>query len=152
MPRFRKKPARWPQRLVENNRQDEGGRVYVGPRRTCDMGRVNSSSVAPAKRRNSRPDNHSITEETARLKEQNQQLLDLTEWRSASIAHLAHELRTPLTSILGFSEILLSQEDLTDAQRNFCERIQNSAHQLQRTLNELAELSRAEVPPHKKRL
>jgi len=114
------------------------------------MGSANSRSAAPAKRRNSRPDNHSTVEETARLKEQNQQLLDLTEWRSASIAHLAHELRTPLTSILGFSEILLSQEELSDSQRNFCERIQNSAHQLQRTLTELAELSRTEVPPSKK--
>jgi signal transduction histidine kinase len=65
------------------------------------------------------------------------------------MAHLAHELRTPLTSILGFSEIMLSQEELSDAQRNFCERIQNSAHQLQQTLNELAELSRTETPPQK---
>jgi signal transduction histidine kinase len=63
------------------------------------------------------------------------------------MAHLAHELRTPLTSILGFSEILLSQEKLTDAQRNFCERIQNSAHQLQRSLNQLAELSRLDTKP-----
>lgn len=62
------------------------------------------------------------------------------------MAHLGHELRTPLTSILGFSEILLSQEQLTDAQRNFCERIQNSAQQLQRTLNHMADLSRMDVP------
>ena len=80
------------------------------------------------------------------LKEENRKLLDLAEWRSASMAHLAHELRTPLTSILGFSEILLSQEQLTEAQRNFCERIQNSAQQLQRTLNHLADLSRVETP------
>ena len=66
------------------------------------------------------------------------------------MAHLAHELRTPLTSILGFSEILLSQEELSDSQRNFCERIQNSAHQLQRTLNELSDLSRVEARPRSK--
>lgn len=76
------------------------------------------------------------------LREQVRRLEEMHECRSASIAHLAHELRTPLTSILGFSEIMLSQEKLTDSQRNFCERIQNSAHQLQRTLNQLAELSR----------
>jgi signal transduction histidine kinase len=109
------------------------------------MGRVTSSKVAATRRGKSRNDNHSIEEENARLKEQNRQLLDHSEWRSASMAHLAHELRTPLTSILGFAEILLSQEKLTDAQRNFCERIQNSAQQLQRTLDELAELSRAEA-------
>jgi len=114
------------------------------------MGRVSSSKVAATRRRNSDHDNHSIEEENTRLKAQNRQLLDHTEWRSASMAHLAHELRTPLTSILGFAEILLSQEKLTDAQRNFCERIQNSAHQLQRTVDEVAELSRAEAKPNMK--
>lgn len=112
------------------------------------MGRVNSRKIAVADAATAHSENHSLEEENAQLKEQNRKLLDLTEWRSASMAHLAHELRTPLTSILGFSEIMLSQEELTDAQRNFCERIQNSAQQLQRTLNELAELSRTETPPH----
>jgi signal transduction histidine kinase len=114
------------------------------------MGRVNSKSAAAAKRRDSRDDDHLLEDENARLKAQNRELHDLTEWRSASMAHLAHELRTPLTSILGFSEILLNQEQLTEAQRNFCERIQNSAQQLQRTLNELSELSRAEARPSSK--
>ena len=111
------------------------------------MGRVKSTPAASTKRANSRLGNNSLEVENSKLKQENQKLLDLSQWRSASIAHLAHELRTPLTSILGFSEILLSQEELTDAQRNFCERIQNSAQQLQRTLNDLAELSRREPPP-----
>src|SRR5437660_2511667 len=114
------------------------------------MGRVNTSATASKKAGKKRQDNHSLELEYSQLKAQNQRLLDLAEWRSASMAHLAHELRTPLTSILGFSEILLGQEQLTDAQRNFCERIQNSAQQLQRTLSELAELSRTDSPPDKK--
>ena|ERR1044072_1277084 len=111
------------------------------------MRRANSKSVAPVKARKTNDGNHSLEGENAKLKEENRKLQDLTEWRSASIAHLAHELRTPLTSILGFSEIMLGQEELTDSQRNFCQRIQNSAHQLQQTLNDLAELSRAEKLP-----
>jgi len=106
------------------------------------MGRVNTSAAVPTKAEKKRQRNHSLEQ----LKEENRKLLDLAEWRSASMAHLAHELRTPLTSILGFSEILLSQEQLTEAQRNFCERIQNSAQQLQRTLNHMADLSRMETP------
>jgi signal transduction histidine kinase len=93
---------------------------------------------------NSSP-SESLEQVNAELSKQNFKLRALAERRSASLAHLAHELRTPLTSILGFSEILLSQEKLTDAQRNFCERIQNSAHQLQNSLNQLAELSRWEI-------
>ena len=54
-------------------------------------------------------------------------------------------LRTPLTSILGFAEIMLNQEQLNEAQRNFCERIQNSALQLQANLTQLSDLSRLEA-------
>ena len=83
--------------------------------------------------------------EKVALEEQNQKLKQAAEYRSAFLARLAHELRTPLTSILGFSEILLTQEQLTEAQRGFCERIQNSAHQLQSSLNQLSDLSRLEA-------
>jgi signal transduction histidine kinase len=79
------------------------------------------------------------------LEEQNQKLKQAAEYRSAFLARLAHELRTPLTSILGFSEILLTQEELSEAQRGFCERIQNSAQQLQLSLNQLSDLSRLEA-------
>ena len=91
-----------------------------------------------------------LEERIAALESENLKLRSLAEHHSASISHLTHELRTPLTSILGFAEIMLSQEKLTDAQRNFCERIQNSAQQLQRSLNELSELSRAIVSSESK--
>jgi signal transduction histidine kinase len=81
----------------------------------------------------------------AALEDENRKLKQVAEYRSAFLARLAHELRTPLTSILGFSEILLSQEELSEAQRGFCERIQNSAHQLQGSLNQLSDLSRLEA-------
>src|SRR6266404_5490353 len=79
------------------------------------------------------------------LEERNRKLQQVAEYRSAFLARLSHELRTPLTSILGFSEILLIQEDLTEAQRGFCERIQTSARQLQASLNQLSDLSRLEA-------
>jgi two-component system, OmpR family, sensor histidine kinase VanS len=79
------------------------------------------------------------------LHSQIRELQQTTKYRSLFLARLAHELRTPLTSIMGFSEILLSQEKLTDAQRGFCERIQSSAHQLQSSLNQLSDLARLEA-------
>ena len=79
------------------------------------------------------------------LQKQIRELLQLAKYRSLFLARLAHELRTPLTSILGFSEIMLSQEKLTDAQRGFCERIQSSAQQLQSSLNQLSDLARLEA-------
>jgi len=61
------------------------------------------------------------------------------------VARMSHELRTPLTSILGFSEILLDQEELTDTQRRFCQKVQDSGFQLQASLNQLVDLSRLEA-------
>jgi signal transduction histidine kinase len=86
-----------------------------------------------------------LQEQKVALEEQNRKLQQVAEYRSAFLARLSHELRTPLTSILGFSEILLTQEELTEAQRGFCERIQNSARQLQANLNQLSDLSRLEA-------
>src|SRR5438034_2711888 len=108
------------------------------------------NQTAPGVLEPSDANNSGLKRIDAELEEQNRKLRELFERRSASLSHLAHELRTPLTSILGFSEILLSQEQLSAAQRNFCERIQNSAHQLQNTLNQLSELSRVELPPEDK--
>jgi signal transduction histidine kinase len=79
------------------------------------------------------------------LQNQIRELQQTTRYRSLFLARLAHELRTPLTSILGFSEIMLSQEKLTDPQRGFCERIQSSAHQLESSLNQLSDLARVEA-------
>src|SRR3979409_319048 len=86
-----------------------------------------------------------LQRQKAILEEQNRKLQQVPEYCSAFLARLSHELRTPLTSILGFSEILLTQEELSDAQRSFCERIQNSARQLQANLNQLSDLSRLEA-------
>lgn len=78
------------------------------------------------------------------LQRENEELRRNAQYRSLFLSRLAHELRTPLTSILGFSEILLLQEELTAAQRGFCERIQSSAKQLQAHLNQLSDLAKLE--------
>jgi len=110
--------------------------------------RTSKSNELPRAERDERKDQELTVDELrlmhAALTEENRKLKLLAEYRSAFLARLAHELRTPLTSILGFAEIMLSQEELTEAQRNFCERIQNSAQQLQMNFNQLADLSRLE--------
>jgi signal transduction histidine kinase len=82
---------------------------------------------------------------TAELEEANRELRRVSHYRSLFLARMSHELRTPLTSILGFSEILLDQEELTDAQRRFCQKVQDSGFQLQASLNQLVDLSRIEA-------
>ncbi|HKC64194.1 MAG TPA: HAMP domain-containing sensor histidine kinase, partial [Pyrinomonadaceae bacterium] len=79
------------------------------------------------------------------LEEANRELRHVAHYRSLFLARMSHELRTPLTSILGFAEILLDHEDLTECQRRFCEKIQSSGLQLQTSLNQLVDLSRLEA-------
>src|SRR2546430_11454332 len=112
------------------------------------MGRSRSNAVGHAAENDARvidaASMDGLRQRVATLEEEKQKLQQLVEYRSMFLSRLAHELRTPLTSILGFSEILISQERLTETQRSFCERIQNSAQQLQLTLNQLADLARLE--------
>lgn len=86
-----------------------------------------------------------LTKRTAELEEANRELQRVSHYRSLFLARMSHELRTPLTSILGFSEILLDQEELTDTQRRFCQKVQDSGLQLQASLNQLVDLSRIEA-------
>ncbi|HLO01116.1 MAG TPA: HAMP domain-containing sensor histidine kinase [Pyrinomonadaceae bacterium] len=84
---------------------------------------------------------------TMALEEANRELRYVSHYRSLFLARMSHELRTPLTSILGFTEIMLDQEKLTEPQQRFCQKIQSSGMQLLTTLNQLVDLSRLEAGP-----
>jgi signal transduction histidine kinase len=86
-----------------------------------------------------------LKKRTDELEEANRELRRVSHYRSLFLARMSHELRTPLTSILGFSEILLDQEELTETQRRFCQKVQDSGLQLQASLNQLVDLSRIEA-------
>jgi signal transduction histidine kinase len=79
------------------------------------------------------------------LEAANRELRRVAHYRSLFLARMTHELRTPLTSMLGFAEIMLEHENLTDSQRRFCEKIQGSGLQLQTRLTQLVDLSRLEA-------
>jgi signal transduction histidine kinase len=81
---------------------------------------------------------------SAELEAANRELRRVSHYRSLFLARMSHELRTPLTSVLGFTEILLDQEQLTETQQRFCKKIQASGMQLQTSLNQLVDLSRVE--------
>lgn len=88
-----------------------------------------------------------LKQRSVELEDANRELRHVSQYRSLFLARMSHELRTPLTSILGFTEILLDQEKLTEPQRRFCQKIRNSGIQLLTSLNQLVDLSRLEVGP-----
>ncbi|HEU4932591.1 MAG TPA: histidine kinase dimerization/phospho-acceptor domain-containing protein [Pyrinomonadaceae bacterium] len=110
---------------------------------------LNGAAASAATERDSKQREELLIDElkkrTAELEEANRELRRVSHYRSLFLARMSHELRTPLTSILGFSEILLDQEELTETQRRFCQKVQDSGFQLQASLNQLVDLSRLEA-------
>jgi two-component system, OmpR family, sensor histidine kinase VanS len=59
------------------------------------------------------------------------------------IVNLAHDLRTPLTSVLGYIDLLLKEEKLTEEQVNHYLRIaQTKSQRLEKLIDELFEITR----------
>ncbi|MCH7974606.1 MAG: PAS domain S-box protein [Bacteroidetes bacterium] len=70
---------------------------------------------------------------------------EIDKMKTEFISTAAHELRTPLTSIQGFSEILLTRDDISDQEKKkFLGHINNQATNLTRIINDLLDISRIE--------
>jgi len=80
---------------------------------------------------------------TARqLRDANEKLTALSVQKDAFLSQISHELRTPMTSIRAFSEILMSADDLTAADKSRYSRIiQDEAIRLTRLLDALLDLN-----------
>lgn len=81
----------------------------------------------------------------AQLRAANERLRTLDAQKDAFLGQLSHELRTPMTSIRSFSEILMEEEGVTDAERRrFVSIINEESQRLTRLLDELLDISRLE--------
>ena len=61
------------------------------------------------------------------------------------LSNISHELRTPLNSILGFTDLLLTEDlgaPLSEQQRDFLETVARNGRQLLQLINELLDLQR----------
>jgi signal transduction histidine kinase len=65
--------------------------------------------------------------------------------KSDFLATMSHELRTPLNSILGFSEVLLSGQPLTEKQQRWVTNIQSGGQRLLALINDILDLAKIEA-------
>src|SRR5205814_6851213 len=71
------------------------------------------------------------------LAQANMALYESNRLKSDFLATMSHELRTPLNSILGFSEVLLSSEQLNEKQQRWVRNIQSSGERLLNLINDI---------------
>ena len=63
--------------------------------------------------------------------------------KSAFLANMNHEIRTPLNAIVGFSQILIDEEDV-ETRQEYANIIQNNNELLQRLITDVLDLSKIE--------
>ncbi|RVU38239.1 sodium:solute symporter [Hwanghaeella grinnelliae] len=80
------------------------------------------------------------------LRNANERLKALDAQKDEFLSQVSHELRTPMTSIRSFSDILVSNEDVSQEDRDrFVTIIQTESLRLTRLLDELLDMSRLEA-------
>ena len=75
----------------------------------------------------------------------NMALYESNRLKSDFLATMSHELRTPLNSIIGFSEVLLGADNLSEKQHRYSANIMTGGKQLLALINDVLELAKLEA-------
>jgi two-component system sensor histidine kinase BarA len=81
-------------------------------------------------------------DELARL---NMALFESNRLKGEFLSTMSHELRTPLNSVIGFSEVLLNADNLTEKQHRWAGNILTSGQQLLAMINDILDLAKMEA-------
>ncbi|MBI3348656.1 MAG: PAS domain-containing protein [Burkholderiales bacterium] len=65
--------------------------------------------------------------------------------KSSFLANMSHEIRTPMNGVLGLTELVLQNDDLTERQRRFIGMAHDSAKGLMTIINDLLDVAKIEA-------
>lgn len=88
--------------------------------------------------------NKDLDKKVDELAQANLALFEMNRLKSDFLATMSHELRTPLNSIIGFSEVLSSSDQLNDRQKRYATNIQSSGRMLLGMINDILDLAKIE--------
>jgi PAS domain S-box-containing protein len=74
-----------------------------------------------------------------------QSLQQANRAKSVFLANMSHEIRTPMNAILGFSQLMLRDQDLTPQQCQYLGTINRSGEHLLALINDILEMSKIEA-------
>lgn len=80
----------------------------------------------------------------AELVKANQEAQASSRLKSSFLANISHEIRTPLNSVVGFSNLLLSEDLSKDAKEEYVEHINFNSEKLLQIIGDIIDLSRLE--------
>ena len=79
------------------------------------------------------------------LAQTNMALFESNKLKGEFLTTMSHELRTPLNSIIGFSDVLLTSDALTEKQRRWVANIQSGGQKLLALINDILDLAKMEA-------
>ena len=88
-----------------------------------------------------------LQEANQTLKDKANELEEVSQYKSEFLANISHELRTPLNSLMILTSILVEnqEQNLTEDQMHSLQIIFNSANELLEIIEEILDMSKAEV-------
>ncbi len=78
------------------------------------------------------------------LAQANMRLFEMNRLKGDFLATVSHELRTPLNSIIGFSDVLMTIDTLSNKQRRYATNIQRSGRILLDMIDDILDLAKVE--------
>ncbi|MGE3822535.1 MAG: ATP-binding protein [Isosphaeraceae bacterium] len=88
--------------------------------------------------------NRDLDRKVDELAQANLALFEMNRLKSDFLATMSHELRTPLNSIIGFSEVLSTSDQLHERQKRYAANIQTSGKMLLGMINDILDLAKIE--------
>ncbi len=88
-----------------------------------------------------------VAERTATLKSTNLELARASQVKSEFLARMSHDLRTSLNSVIGFTDLLLTQQmgPLTDKQQRYLGHVADAGRLILELINDILDLTRVEA-------